>query len=457
MTHRREKIFLEKSQISFDTNHRRILKYNISRYDQAVEKGKMRHLEYEVSRKYASGIKEQALDHLPDYLEVFERNMVSRGVEVLWARDGEEAMGYIRDILEEHRIRLVVKSKSMITEEIRCNELLAEWNIDVVETDLGEFIVQTAGEKPYHILTPAMHKSKEDVALLFHEKFGTPIDAAPEEVAGFVRDRLRKQFAQAGAGITGANFIIADQGGIALTENEGNALMTTSFPRVHIVIAGIERVISSMDQLPFFFRWLAVHGTGQPVSAYNTLLLGSRKEKEDDGPEKMVVILLDNGRSRLIAENEERQALKCIRCGACLNACPIYRNVGGYTYGSTYSGPVGSVITPFYSGFSEYGHLSFACTLCGKCSEVCPVGIPLHELLLLNRKRRNKETSGSFLWNSGMRMFRYACSSRNRMDLASGAFKNCLASAVPRLLGNKRKMPRFAAKSFAQQWKSLNH
>jgi L-lactate dehydrogenase complex protein LldF len=301
-----------------------------------------------------------------------------------------------------------------------------------------------------------MHKSKEDIARLFNEKFGMQKNASPGEITAFVRKRLRNQFINAEAGVSGANFIVADVGGIGLTENEGNGLMTVSFPKIHIVIAGIERVIPSVSQLPFFFQWLGVHGTGQNISAYNSLLLGPKSNKETDGPEKMYVILLDNRRSSLFAENEESQALKCIRCGACLNSCPVYKNVGGYTYSTTYSGPIGSVITPFYNGFRDYGHLSFACSLCGRCSEVCPVKIPLHELLLLNRRRKVEHYESAFVWNKGMKAYQFTFRNRKRIDFVNGVFKNKLILITPNLMGQMKKMPHFTPESFNQKWKSIN-
>ncbi len=452
----KEHIFLKDSEIAFDRRHRKILSYNISKYDQAVNRGKKRYSDFQAARQYASCVKEDVVTHLPEYLTQFEEQIKSRGAEVIWASDSNSALESIGQILEENNCRLIVKSKSMITEEIGFNEFAGELNKEAVETDLGEFIVQTAGEKPYHILTPAMHKSKEDVARLFNLKFELPADAPPERIAGFVRQRLRKIFREADVGVTGANFIVADIGGIGLTENEGNGLMTVSFPRLHIVLAGIERVLPSVRQLPFFFQWLGVHGTGQNLSAYNSLILGPKTSDETDGPEKMVVILLDNRRSKLLAEGEESLALKCIRCGACLNACPIYKNAGGYTYASPYSGPVGSVITPFYRGFNDYGHLSFACSLCGRCSEVCPVKIPLHELLLLNRKRKIEKFSSSVIWKHGMKAYRYAFMKRGRLDFLQGKSKNFMVSLFRSVMGDMKTLPMFAEKSFTKQYKSLN-
>lgn len=449
-----EQIFIRDSKIAFDRKHRATLRHNISKYDQAVARGRQRYSHFQQAREKASFLKGCAVARLPELLLEFEKNITARGARVLWARDAADATLFLENILKENDARLLVKSKSMISEEIGLNEHAAEWGAEAVETDLGEFIVQVAGQKPYHILTPAMHKSKEDVASLFHEKFGTSAEATPEQITRFVRKRLREKFVTADVGITGANFLVADVGGVGLTENEGNGLMTVSFPKIHIVIAGLERVIPSVADLPFFFQHLAAHGTGQAISVYNSLLLGPRTAAETDGPEQMYVILLDNGRSQLLAEQEESAALKCIRCGACLNACPIYQNVGGYTYAATYTGPIGSVITPFYNGFREFGHLSFACTVCGRCSEVCPVKIPLHELLLLNRHRKITAEETSFGWKAALKTFGFLSRKRSRLDLAGGRWKNRLARIAGHPLGKNREMPRFAPLSFSKQWKN---
>lgn len=447
-----EKIFLEKSEIAYDQKHRKTLKFNISRYDEAVFRGKGRYSDLELAKNRASFIREKTINNLDDYLVEFEKNITARGVRVVWARDGKEALKEINTFLLQNEVRLLVKSKSMISEELGFNEEAEKKGIESIETDLGEFIVQVANEKPYHILTPAMHKSKEDVAALFHRKFNTPKELSPAGLTQFVREKLRQKFTSAEVGITGANFLVADVGGISITENEGNGLMCFSFPKIHIVLAGIERIIPSVHDLPLFLPLLATYGTGQHVTAYNSLILGPGKNQETDGPEKMMVVLLDNGRSRLLKENEEYLALKCIRCGACLNACPIYKNIGGYTYNSTYTGPIGSVITPFYNGFREFGHLSYACTVCGRCTEVCPVKIPLHNLLLLNRKNMVDLKLGKFTWNNGMKGFGYVFGSRKAVDGFGGNFKNRLLRLHPGVMGKKKITPRFALKSFSSIW-----
>ena len=454
--HALKNIFLKDSNIAFDKFHRRTISFNIDRYNETVERGNRNYRNMELAIKRASYIKSKVVANLAGYLEEFEKNAIRNGMEVLWVRNGKEAIDEITRILNEEKARVVVKSKSMISEEIELNENIEKAGAEPIETDLGEFIVQQAGEKPYHILTPAMHKSKEDVALLFHEKFGTPSDATPEEITIFVRNQLRHKFQTAEVGITGANFLIADTGSVSLTENEGNGLMSTAFPKVHVVITGIEKVLPSINDLPLFLQLLAAKGTGQQLTVYNSLFSGPKKKDETNGPEKMVVILLDNKRSELARENEINQSLKCIRCGACLNACPVYKNIGGYVYNTTYSGPIGSVVTPYMKSFSAFNHLSYASTVCGACSEVCPVKIPLHHLLLLNRKKSVEKNQDNFSLNFAMKSWQITASKRRNMDAVNGNVKNKIFKLNRNILGDQKEVPSFAKKSFGKIWKSSN-
>ena len=440
--------------ISFDLKHRNTIKFNISRYNAAVEKGMARYNDVEAAKTQAAAIKRDVLAHWGEYLLEFEKNITARGVEVLWAKDAAEANEYLKKILQENEARLLVKSKSMTTEEIELNEMAESVGCESVETDLGEFIVQVAGEKPYHIVTPAMHKSKEDIAKLFNEKFGTPIASTPEEMTEYVRQVLRKKYTKAEIGVTGANFLIADIGGISVTENEGNGLMSTAFPKVHIVVAGIEKLIPKMSQLGLFYPLLAAHGTGQQITAYNTIFTGPRAAGEVDGPEKMYVILLDNGRTNVFADDEAYESLACIRCGACLNACPVYKTIGGYTYDTTYSGPIGSVLTPFLRGFKDFSHLSFASTLCGKCVEVCPVKIPLTDILLSNRRKAVEQNLRPKAEKWLMAGFRLISSKRIGFDFVPSAIKNIGTYPFNYMgWGPKRSMPKFAKKSFSEEYR----
>jgi L-lactate dehydrogenase complex protein LldF len=312
--------------------------------------------------------------------------VLANGGHVFWAETAEDARAHILQLARQHGVEKVVKSKSMTTEEIHLNNALETAGIHTVETDLGEYICQIRGEPPYHIVTPVMHLTKADIARTFQEKLGTPLTDSAEELTMIARARLREEFLTADMGITGANFAIADTGMVAITENEGNARLSFSLPHVHVVVVGIEKLIPRFEDLALFWPLLSGSGTGQAITAYSSLIGGPRREREADGPREFHVILLDNGRTRLLADAEQRDALHCIRCGACLNACPIYKNVGGHAYGTTYQGPIGSVITPHLRDAQEWSHLPYASSLCGACTDVCPVRIDLHHHLLHNRR-----------------------------------------------------------------------
>ena len=454
MTLQSRKFAADAAKIAFDNKHRNTIKFNISRYNAAFARGLARYRDVEKAKINAAAIKREVLKNWDHYLLEFEKNITANGTEVLWAENAQEATEYIRKILTENEARLLVKSKSMTTEEIELNETAESLGVESVETDLGEFIVQVAGEKPYHIVTPAMHKSKEDIATLFHEKFSTPANSTPEALTDYVRGVLRKKYTAAEIGVTGANFLIADIGGISVTENEGNGIMSTAFPKVHIVIAGIEKIIPKMSQLGLFYPLLAAHGTGQQITAYNSIFTSPRRADETDGPEKMVVILLDNGRTTIFADDEACESLACIRCGACLNGCPVYKTIGGYTYESTYSGPIGSVITPFLKGFKDFSHLSFASSLCGRCNEVCPVKIPLTDILLANRRKTVEQGLRPRAEKGIMGGFRLISSRRAGFDFFPSVMKN-LGTAPFNYFGwgPHRKMPRFAKKSFSESYR----
>jgi len=438
---------------AFNNDHRRIINYNIGKYDAAVNRGLSRIINLDNAKRKGHVIKWKVMENLDKFLPEFEANFQRRGGKVIWANDAEEANREILNILKRTGAKSVVKSKSMVTEEIHLNEFLEHNQIESLETDLGEYIVQLLGQKPYHIVTPAMHLSKEDIAKLFNERFGTPIDATPEQLTQKARELLREKYLQADAGITGANFLIADSGSIAISENEGNARLSTTFPKVHIAIVGIEKIIPSLTDLDLFWPMLATHGTGQNLTVYNSILSGPRQPNETDGPEEMYVILLDNGRTNLLAQKDQRQGLYCIRCGACLNACPVYKNIGGHTYNTEYSGPIGSIITPHMRGMEEFKHLSYASSLCGKCTEVCPVKIDIHKMLLLNRRDAvnenlvtQKERWGWAVWKKGML-------SRKLTDYFSGGTKNFLLKTLfKKTWGQRREMPKVAEKSFAKLW-----
>ena len=447
-------IFKAKSTIkSADLEHRQKINFNIGRYNAVVPQGKHQFSDLTLARERAKNIKWRALETLDQQLEQFEKSFINRGGKVIWAENSQQALDEILNICKEKNCKTLVKSKSMVTEEIHLNHFLKSNNIESVETDLGEYIQQLDDEPPYHIVTPAMHKSKEDVAKLFAEKLGTDRNLTPQELTLVARNKLREKYIQAEVGITGANFIISDIGAVAITENEGNARLSCAWPKTHIVVTGIEKVIPSLTDLSIFWPLLSTFGTGQKITVYNTIVSGPKQPNETDGPEEMYVILLDNNRTNILANPKQRESLYCIRCGACLNACPVYKNIGGHTYGVTYSGPIGSIITPHLQGMDEYKHLSYASSLCGNCTEVCAVKINLHELLLENRNEAVEtgymSTAEKFAW----KIWKKASLNRSLMNLANGKMKTRIVNKIFKGWHKHRAELKFSQKTFNEMWK----
>jgi L-lactate dehydrogenase complex protein LldF len=446
--------FIEKSTAkATDLEHRRKINFNIGKYNAVVPQGKMQFDNVHLARERAKNTKWRAIETLDQQLEEFELHFSRRGGKVIWAEDSNQAIAEILEICRQKNCRTLVKSKSMVTEEIHLNAALEQNGIESVETDLGEYIQQLDGEAPYHIVTPAMHKSKEDVAKLFAEKLGTDPNLTPEQLTGVARNILRKKYVEAEVGVTGANFIISDIGAVAVTENEGNARLSCSFPKTHIVVVGIEKVIPSITDLALFWPLLSTFGTGQNLTVYNTIISGPRQQNETDGPEEMYVILLDNGRTNILKNPKQRESLYCIRCGACLNACPVYKNIGGHTYGATYSGPIGSVITPNLQGMESFKHLSYASSLCGNCTEVCAVKINLHELLLENRYESVEEGLSSFSERMAWKAWKISSLNRKLMNLGGGSLKNKVVNGMFKDWNRGRADLQFSKKTFNQLWK----
>jgi L-lactate dehydrogenase complex protein LldF len=448
------KVFKEKSSVKAgDPDHRRKINFNIGRYDASVLVGKQQFTDLHLARERAKNVKWKAIETLDQQLEEFEMNFTRRGGKVIWAETAQQAINEILQICREKNCKTVVKSKSMVTEEIHLNDALEKIGIESVETDLGEYIQQLDNEPPYHIVTPAMHKSKEDVAKLFHEKLGTPPNLTPEELTQVARKILREKYVNAEIGVTGANFIISDIGAIAVTENEGNARLSCAFPKTHIAIVGIEKMLPSLTDLGLFWPLLSTFGTGQRFTVYNTIITGPRQENENDGPEEMYVILLDNGRTNILKDPKQRESLYCIRCGACLNACPIYKNIGGHSYGAPYTGPIGSVITPHLQGLDEYKHLSYASSLCGNCTEVCAVKINLHELLLENRYESVETGHTTFNERMAWKIWKMASMKRSWMNMGNSKLKNKVVNYLFKGWKKHRAELDFSPKTFNQMWK----
>lgn len=344
--------------------------------------------DFEERRTRAREIKERVVANLDSLAQTFAQNATAAGAKVHFAQSGREVGALLVKLARERNLKLAVKTKSMTTEEIGFEELAHAAGIEAVETDLGEFIIQLAHEKPSHIMAPAIHRDRAQVGQLFHEKLGVPADLGVEGLVAAARNHLREIFLNADLGITGGNFLVAETGTVALVTNEGNGRMTTSLPRLQFVVAGIDKLIPTLADLPEFLTLLTRSASGQPISSYVTMVTGPRKQGETDGPEEVHIVLLDNGRST-IAAGPFWQMLYCLHCGACLNHCPVYRAVGGHAWSSPYPGPMGSILSPLIWGLDEYPELPDACTLCGRCREACPMAIPLPDYHLKLKEKRN--------------------------------------------------------------------
>lgn len=411
---------------------------------------------WEELRSQARAIKDEVLLHLDRYLETFVENAESRGAKVHWARDAAEANAIITRLTTERGARNVVKSKSMTTEEIHLNAALERAGMQVVETDLGEYIIQLADEAPSHIIAPAIHKTKRQVAELFTTELGMPPTDDVVQLTSTARTTLRKRFATADVGISGVNFGIVETGTIVIVENEGNIRLTTSLPRTHIAVMGIEKLLPRFADLDVFLKLLPRSGTGQALSTYQSFITGTKRNASDEGPEELHIIVLDNGRSRMLAHPITRQSLACIRCGACLNSCPVYQQIGGHAYGSVYPGPIGSVITPQLIGIQKAAQLPYASSLCGACREVCPVKIDIPRLLLhlrgeISEKQpsgRRKERLAFKLWAAIMTRPKLY----EKTALAGRLFQRWFKLPV-RAWTNGRDLRPIEAESFREHWR----
>ncbi len=343
---------------------------------------------FEQLRAHGDAIRQRALQQLPQLLEQLEQQCTKNGMQVHWAETPAAANQICLDIIQRHHAHRVIKGKSMVSEEMHLNHFLAEHNIEALETDLGEYIIQLDHETPSHIIVPAIHKNRDQIAQLFHEKIpNTPYTEVVEELNAIARTVLREKFVAGEVGVSGVNFAVAETGTLCLVENEGNGRMCTTAPSVHIAVMGLEKVVERLEDVPPLLRLLTGSATGQLITTYFNMITSPRQPGEKDGPKEVHLILLDNGRSKIWADPELRQTLKCIRCGACLNHCPVYTRLGGHAYGYVYPGPIGSILTPQIEGLEQAGAMATASTLCGACEEVCPVKIPITDIL---RRLRNE-------------------------------------------------------------------
>ncbi len=413
-------------------------------------------------RDRAREIRLHTLAHLDTYLEQFADSVEALGGKVFFAKDADEANEYIRGVVRDAGAELIVKSKSMVTEEIGLNAVLEADGREIVETDLGEFIVQLAHEHPSHIVAPVMHKTRQDVGELFTKELDVPYTEDPEELNQVARQYLRQRFLRADVGVSGANFGVASTGSICLVTNEGNGRLTTTAPRIHIAVMGMERLVPTPGDLGVMLEILARSAVGQRLSVYTNIVTGPRREDDPDGPDEFHVVILDNGRSRVLGDSTA-EILACIRCGACLNICPVYREVSGHAYSDVYSGPMGAVLVPSLHGIKGNEQLPYASTLCGACLDVCPVRIELPDLLLALRERVVQD-GDAFRWLGSTMSAYKAVATRPRVwrtALSSGALFGRAARSgwVGRLPGpgsawtDSRDLPAPAKESFHDWWR----
>ena len=391
---------------------------------------------YQTLRSKAANIKDVVLADLPDYLETFANNAEAAGARVHFASDASDARGIVQTIIRSKQAKVIVKSKSMVSEEIDLNAALEADGYRVIETDLGEFILQLEQEHPSHIVLPAVHKPKVEVERMFNKLYASPMGASADELAQTARRVIRQDFLDAEVGISGGNFLIADTGSIVIVENEGNARLTTSLPKCHIAIVGIEKVIPSINDLPIFLNLLSRSATGQRSTVFVSTITGPKTVQEPDGPEEMHIVLVDNRRSTILADDKLRPILRCIRCAACVNTCPVYQQIGGHSYGWVYTGPIGAILDPVLLGLENAYHLPYASSLCGACTEVCPVKIPIDDILVEHRRRTVSASLTGQAESIAMASFATVMVNHNLYEAATR-----LAAVMPSSNGRMSRMP----------------
>ena len=450
-----QQTFNQACEISFNEEHWQKINYNTSCFETSFEKGKENYRNMDLEKQRAYILRNKSVMNLEKLLVDFETHFNENGGKVLWARNTEDAQDLIYEIIQKTGIKTISRSHSNVLDEIEINDFLKSKNIDLLETSVARFILQSAEMRPYHPLSPMIHLSKEEINEVLTKTFKLKEGSSTKQMVNFIRYKSSMDMKNAGICLTGANFLLSDEGGVVLTENEGNILKASSKAKIHIVVAGIGKVIPNIDDLSILLPLLSSHATGQSMAAYNTITFGPSKNKK--GPEQMYVILLNNDRSEILVHEKQRKIMSCIHCGACVNVCPIYNNIGGYTYQTPHVGPLGVIMTPLMKGMKEYNYLVTLCALCGKCTDSCPVKIPLDDLMIENRNLKATEQTGSAKIDLLFKTMIWHCRSRKRLD-SPIFFKKM---ELKRLLGNnwgKRTcMPEIAPKSFSQMWKETHN
>lgn len=444
----RELEFKSDSQIAFNEEHWQKINYNTGCYEKRTARILNNYQDAELERQRAFMICNKSLLNMEKLLVDFETHFNENGGHVLWARDADDALQMIGEIVNKREVRGVTRSNSSVLDEIGLNSFLELHKVPLYETSVGRFILHTAGQAPYHPVFPALHLSKEEIKGILNEHYNLKIDSTTKQMVNFIRHQVNSDMEKAQVCITGANFLLADTGGVVTAENEGNILKACSSAKIHIVVAGIAKVIPSMEDLSMLLPLASSYATGHSMTAVNTITYGP--SKNGSGPEQMIVILLDNGRSELLANEIERKALSCIHCGACISVCPIYKNIGGYTYGTTYVGPIGTVMTPLMCDLQEFEHFASLCSLCGRCAEVCPVKIPIEDLIIENRRLIAEKHLGDARFEALVKTMISHCKSRKKMDYPYWLKKIEVKQLLSKNDFNLRTMPELAPKSFSQ-------
>ena len=447
-------IFKESSALAFDEEHWQKINYSTGCFETNFAKGKENYRNLELEKQRAYTLRNKSLLNTEKLLVDFETHFTENGGKVLWARNADDALTMIFDLIRKEKANAIMRSNSTVLDEIELNGFLERKNIRVVETEVGRFVLHKGQQKSYHPLSPSIHLSKEENNAILTSNFKLKPDSSVKQMVNFVRHEVGVETQDVSICVTGANFLLSDTGGVVLTENEGNILKSTSLAKIHIVVAGIAKVIPNMDDLSVLLPLLSLHSNGQSMAACNSITFGP--STTGNGPEQMYVILLDNNRSQLLAHETQRKVMSCIHCGACISICPVYKNIGGYSYGTKHIGPVGTVMAPLMEGLEDYNYLNSACSLCGKCVDICPVKIPLDDLIIENRHLAIMEKTGSARYEALVKAMIWHCKTRKKMDSPLFFKKLEMKRLLGPLWGEERPMPEFAAKSFSQQWRERN-
>ena len=439
--------FRSDSEIAFNEEHWQKMNYNTGCYEKRFASSRDNYRNAELERQRAFQLRNRSLLNMEKLLVDFETRCKENGGQVLWACDANDALDMIWEIVGK-RHHGVVRSNSTVLDEIGVDRFMKLKGVPLYHSSIGRYVLNLVGKAPYHPVFSALNLSKEEIGLALNEHYKLKADSTTKQMVNFIRHQVGQEVAKAQVCLTGANYLLADIGGVVLSENEGNILRSTSTAKVHIVVAGLDKVISSVDDLGILLPLTSAHATGSGLAAVNTIVTGP--SSTDDGPHHLYVILLNNGRTELLENEVIRQSLSCTHCGACVSVCPIYKNIGGYTYGTPYIGPIGAVMAPLMYGFNEFAHMASLCSLCGRCTEVCPVKIPFEDLIIENRRLMAERHAGDPRYDSLVRSLVSHCKSRKKMDCPQWIKKMEYKQLVVRSWFTKRTLPEIAPKSFNQ-------